>query len=156
MALVGFDSATRVSKLFTSGQQKDLQAGGVFLVSQTTDGTVYLRSTVSTDLSPIGLREEMMVRNADMIRVAIQGAWSPYVGAGNATGNIRPALEAALAQLESKLRGVNIAQLGTPVGALRLVDVSTVVGSPDQLSVTVSVGSPAVPLNLIQLVLDAA
>lgn len=156
VALVGFDSATRVSKLFTSGQQKDLQAGGVFLVSQITDGTVYLRSTVSTDLSPIGLREEMMVRNADMIRMAIQDAWSPYVGSGNATGNIRPALEAALAQLESKLRGVNIAQLGTPVGALRLVDVSTVVGSPDQLSVTVSVGSPAVPLNLIQLVLDAA
>jgi len=156
VGVVGFDDLSRVAKLFNGGQQKDLKNGGVFVASQTSDGTVYLRGTVTTDLTPIGLREEMMVRNLDMIRKAIQTAWAPYVGTGNSTGNLRPSLEAALAQLEAKMRNTAIAALGTPVGSLQLTDLSTVPGSPDQVSVTIAVNGQATPLNLIQLVLDAA
>jgi hypothetical protein len=155
VGLVGFDDLTRASKFFTGVQLDALAAAGVFVVSQTPQGVVYVRNAVTTDPSSLANREETMVRNADMIRKAIQDAWAPYVGAGNVVSNLQQLLAGALASLAHRLKAANqVPELGPPVGDLQLTSVSTDPSQPDVADAVVTPVGIAVPLN--QLVIRLA
>jgi hypothetical protein len=45
----------------------------------------------------------MMVRNADMVRKAIQDEWALYVGSGNVVSNLQELLGGALTKLSNRL-----------------------------------------------------
>lgn len=148
----GVDSLAPATRTFSSGQLSDLAAGGVFVVGRTPAGTVYVRAARTTDMSSTGTREETIVRNADMLRKAVQAAWAPYVGSGNVVSNLRQLLEGALAQLTNRLRAANrTAELGPPVANLALTSVGGVAGSPDVVEVTVTATGLPVPLNQIRV-----
>lgn len=152
VGVAGIDSATRASRFFTSRQIRTLRDGGVFVISQTPEGTIYVASAVTTDMSSVPTREEMMNRNADMLRKAVQAAWAPYVGSGNVVSNLHELLSAALASLTARLRSADWpAELGPPVADLRLASLSAVTGAQDEVDVEITaVGMPA-PLNRIRV-----
>lgn len=153
----GFDDLTRASKFFTSARLDDLAAGGVFVCTQTPAGVVYVRNAVTTDTSEVATREEVMVRNADMLRKAVQDEWAPYVGTGNVISSLGQLLTGALAKLTARLVSANqIPELGPPVGDLRLSNVETVVGAADQVDVTVTPIGIAVPLNELHITLPVS
>lgn len=152
----GIDSATRSSRLFTASQLEAIAAGGLFVISQTPEGTIYVRTANTTDPTSVATREETVVRNADMVRKAVQAAWAPYVGSGNVVGNLESLLEGALADLTAKLKSATTTRLGPPVGGLSLTSVTAVEGSPDVVTVVVTATGLSVPLNLIRVVLPVA
>lgn len=157
VGVVGFDDLTRASKFFTASQLDDLAAGGVFVVGQTPLGVVYVHSAVTTDVSELATREEMVVRNADMVRKAIQDEWGPYVGAGNVVSNMGSLLNGALISLSMRLRSSNsVEQLGPPVADLSVASISTVPGQADVLDVTVNQVGLAVPLNQLHVFLPVS
>lgn len=152
VAVAGIDDATRSSRFFTAAQLTDVGAAGLFVISQASDGTVYVRTANTTDPSSVATREEMVVRNADMVKKAIQTTWSPYVGSGNVLSNLQSVLEGAMASLAAKLRAVTT-QLGPNVANLTVSSIAAVDGEPDKVSVTVTAAGLPVPLNQIRVVL---
>jgi hypothetical protein len=154
VGLVGFDDLTRASGFFTAAQLTGLGAGGVFVAAQTTTGVPYVRAAVTTDVSTTATKEEMIIRNSDFLRKAVQSAWAPYVGAGNVVSNIQQLLDAALVTLVNGLRVTEqVIALGPPVGNITIASVSTVAGHTDVIEVVLTVTGIAVPLNQIRLVL---
>lgn len=157
VGLIGFDDLSRASKFFTGVKLDELAAGGVFVVSQSPSGDVYVRNAVTTDPSALATREEMIVRNADMIRKAIQDEWAPYVGAGNVLSNMTELLGGALKGLTARLRATSTAsRLGAPVGDLTLTSLEAVSGSPDVINATITVVGLAVPLNQLRVLLPVS
>jgi hypothetical protein len=152
VGLAGIDTATRSSRFFTGAQLNDIGAAGLFVISQNTDGTVYVRTANTTDTTSVATREEMVVRNVHMVKKAIQSAWEPFVGSGNVLSNLQSVLEGALASLAAKLR-VSVTQLGPAVADLSISSIVGVTGEPDKVSVTVNAVGLPVPLNQIQVVL---
>jgi hypothetical protein len=122
------------------------------VISQASDGTVYVRTANTTDPSSVATREEMVVRNADMVKKAIQTTWSPFVGAGNVLSNLQAVLEGAMASLAAKLRTIT-SGLGPNVGNLTVTSIAGVDGESDKVSVTVNASGLPVPLNQIRVVL---
>lgn len=154
VSLAGVDDLTRSSRFFTGTQLDALAAGGVFVLSQTPGGTPYVRNAVTTDPSTAATREETIVRNADMIRKAVQTEWAPYVGSGNVISNLQELLAAALASLVGRLKAAgNVEALGPPLADLTLVSVEAVPGDATAVTATLSVTGIAVPLNQIRVVL---
>lgn len=154
VGLEGFDDATRSSRFFTAKQLDELAAGGVWVVSQTPAGEIYTRSAVTTDPTDASTHNEMVVRNADMVRKAVQAAWAPYVGSGNVVSNLDQLLRGALSDMSNRLTSGNYhPNIGAPVGAITLVSLETVDGSPDKVTATLSAAGLAVPLNQVRVVL---
>ena len=154
VGLEGFDDLSRSRSFFSAADLAALGAGGVFVVTQTPDNVAYVSSAVTTDTSAVTLREEMCVRDADMVRKAVQAAWAPYVGAGNVVSNIQQLLNGALASLVAKMKaGSTVDGLGPPVTSLTLDSVTADPATPDTVTVTLNqVGLP-VPLNQIVMTL---
>jgi len=154
VGVVGFDDLTRASRYFTNAQLKTMADGGVFVVTQTPDGRPYVGYANTTDPTVVGTREEMIVRNADMIRKAIQDEWGPYVGSGNVTSNIRQLLDGALVSLVNQLKSLgNVDQLGPPVANIQIASLAISATDATVLDVVLSVQGLAVPLNQIRLTL---
>lgn len=146
--LTRFDSVTRSSRFFTGTQLKRLRDGGVTVISQLPDGTVYVFGCVTTDASSVGTREEMTNRNADMIRKAVQDEWGRYVGNGNNVSNLQTLLDAALRNLSNRLvSGGYPEELGAPVGSLSLGIVTTDPDMPDTVDAPITATGLPVPLN---------
>lgn len=154
VTLPGVDDLTRSSRFFTSSQLSALAAGGLFVCSQSANGTPYIRTPWTTDPSAADTQEEMIVRNGDMIRKAVQTEWAPYVGAGNVLSNLGQLLGAALRRLTDRLRAAGFTDtLGPPVADLLIASIAPVEGDPRAVTVTLTVVGIAVPLNQIQVVL---
>lgn len=147
----GVDDLTRSSRFFTATQLQALAAGGVCVVTQTPDGRPYVLAPNTTDPTSTTTREEMIVRNADMLRKAIQDEWAPYVGSGNVISNLRPLLDGALASLVGRLRAANVDQLGPAVGDITIASMTIVSGSPDTVEIVLNTVGIAVPLNQIRI-----
>jgi len=152
VGLAGIDDATRTSRFFTGAKIRELREGGVFVVSETSEGGVYIASASTTDISSVETREEMVVRNGDMLRKAIQSAWDPYVGSGNVVSNLRQLLEGAMASLTASLKQANWSiPLGPPVADIRIDSIDPVEGAPDEVDVSVAVAGVPAPLNQIRV-----
>ena len=157
VGLEGFDDMTRSSRYFSQAQLSALADGGVFVVTQTPGGVIYTRNANTTDMSETGTANEMVVRNADMLRKAVQAEWAPYVGAGNVVSNIRQLLESALASLVGNITAASFTEeLGPPVGTLTIASLTTVTGQSDVILVTLTATGLAVPLNQIQITLPVS
>jgi hypothetical protein len=75
---------TRSKDFFTNKQLQQLADGGVFVVNEAVDGTIYVRKAWTSDSgSTIGNREEAARRNTDAIRYAILESWGNYIGNAN-------------------------------------------------------------------------
>lgn len=152
VGLEGFDDIGRSSGFFTGRQLKTLGAGGVFVVDHTPAGVVYTRVANSTDPTSAGTREEMVTRNADMLRKAIQVTNAPYIGSGNVVSGLRDLLEAAVASLTAQLKAANFTrELGSPVANLRLSSLTTVTGEATEVEVEYEAVGLPVPLNQIRV-----
>lgn len=155
--LVGFDDAPRATGFFTAAQLLRLGSGGLFVVAETPDGRIYTNTASTTDTTSTATAEEMVVRNVDMIRKAVQDAWAPYIGAGNVVSNIRQLLDGALASLAGRLRSGGYAQeIGPPVGDIAISAINAVPGQPSAIEVVLAVTGLAVPLNQIRVVLPVS
>jgi hypothetical protein len=154
VGLEGVDTITRSEGYFTPSQLRTLGAGGVFVVSQDRDANVYIYSSVTTSTASVEEREEMVVRNTDMIRFQIMDTWADFFGIANVTDQVLRFLEAKLAQLEAELRSLSgVSTLGAPVRSMRLVSLAAVEGYPDQLAAEVEIFGP-VSLNAIRLTVN--
>ena len=150
----GISAVSRSNGFFTNAQLDRLVAGGVFVVSATSSGTVYIRGATTTDTTDVSVREEMIVRNADMIRKAVQDVWAPYVGAGNTSSNLTALLNAALDNLSLKLKSATFtSELGPPIANIKLSNLTSVPGSPDKVTITLETSGLPVPLNQIRITL---
>jgi hypothetical protein len=148
VGLERFDSVTRSTRFLTGAQLKRLRDGGVTVVSQLPDGTVYVYGCVTTAAAAVGTREEMTNRNADMLRKAVQAAWGPYVGSGNVVSNIQALLDASLRNLADRLkRPVFPAAIGLPVGDMVLGTLTTDPDAPDTVDAPIEAAGLPVPLN---------
>lgn len=84
--LSGFDSVPRTTTLFTEDQLDTMAAAGMWIVTQDpSTGVVYTRHALTTDMSLLEKKEEMIGRNFDSIAFACLNTLAPFNGKINIT-----------------------------------------------------------------------
>lgn len=143
----GFRSAPRSLGLFTAAQLNRLAAAGVFILQTDPEGGIFVRDPHTTNPASVETREEMVTRNSDMVRFAVDAAWMSLRGISNLTDEIQEQLQGRLDQTSLDLRASNTTRLlGPPCVGLRIAGASPVPGQPDSLNVSVEMTGP-LPLN---------
>lgn len=152
----GVTSVTKSTPYFRPAQLNDLADAGVFVLATDRDGNVFVRSAFTPDTASYSTKEEMCVRNADAVRLAILESWSALEGISNTTDITNDALIGKLATVEQKLKATGVGlTIGAPVTSLNLVSNQPVTGQPTQRSLTVQMVGPT-PLNKVLLTLNVS
>jgi len=103
--LTGPDSLPRSLGYFSQEQLERMALGGVWVLRQTTDGSISTLMATTTAIDNANTREEMIVANVDSISYFMFDWMSPYVGRANATETMVAVLyneaKAALSYLAS-------------------------------------------------------
>jgi hypothetical protein len=101
----GPDSVNRTTELFSEDELNVIAAGGVLIVTQSPDGTIYVRHNLTTDMSDVKHREESITANLDSISYFLLETIAPFVGNSNLTqeviNQIKVELEDAIEYLKS-------------------------------------------------------
>lgn len=79
------DLASRTKDFFSSTQLDTLAAGGVWICTEDRDGTPFTRHALTTDMSDLNHKEEMIRRNVDSISYLFLQRLRPFIGRTNAT-----------------------------------------------------------------------
>jgi len=95
--IFGFDDLSRVFIEFTRDQIQLMADGGVYIVTQTTIGTVpFARHQLSTDTSAIEFAELSITKNVDNISYFFRNLLSPLIGVYNVTPDTLEVIYATL------------------------------------------------------------
>lgn len=150
VSLSGFDDLTRTTKLFTADQLNDLAAYGVWIVTQTLDGAVITRDALTTDMTSLQSKTEMVVRNVDSISYLILSRLLKYIGRSNvvpsALDQIRIELVSAIEFLKSN---GTTARLGSQLNDAEIVEIRQHVIQKDRVVIVINLSLP-VPINIIE------
>lgn len=151
--ILGFDAVPRSTKFFNRAQLNALTAGGVFVVSQTSDGTIYVRRGVTTRLTPLNQFEEVCRRNIDMFSYVNQARFANFYGISNVTQSIIGDIAATLTGTVSSLKhATSTARLGSAIYDAQITSFVQKPGAPDRLQMTIAFVGPY-PLNFVELTL---
>lgn len=106
LALTGFDSVIRTTKLFNATQLNIMASSGVYIITQNPSGEVYARHALTTDQSGnLGAEEETARANLDAISYFMLRAIRKYIGVSNVTPSLlsilRVELDSAIDQLKT-------------------------------------------------------
>lgn len=149
--LLGFDAIPRSTSFLTKGNLNGLTTGGVLVLSQAPDGTIYVQRDVTTDISTIQNYESMVRRNADMVGFAMMNGWSGYLGYCNNTMQTMAAISNSFFTQVAVLKALNnIARLGPPVYSLTLDNLQQDPSLPDRIQASMTMNGPY-PLNGISI-----
>lgn len=108
LEIVGVDSVSRTTQLFSRSQLDQMAEAGVWIVTQNPTGEVYTRHAVTTaDYEDINAREEMVVRNVDSISYYMMDQFSPYIGIANVTDSMIDKIGAEARAAIQYLRSAN-------------------------------------------------
>ncbi len=101
----GFDDITRTTEFFNNSNLDTMAEDGMWIVTQSLDGVVYSRHAVTTDMSDVNHREEMVRSNLDSISYLFLNSLKPFIGRSNVTPSaltvLRTQLDAAVEYLKS-------------------------------------------------------
>lgn len=151
----GFDDLTRTTKLFNASQLDDLAAYGVWIVTQDVDGNIISRDALTSDMSSLQAKTEMVVRNVDSISFVMRGRLVGYIGRSNvvpsALDQIRIDLVSAIEFLRSN--GYT-ARLGSQLIDADIIELRQHLTQRDRVVIAIALNIPF-PMNVIELHLIA-
>lgn len=152
--LLGVDGVRRSSRFFSGLQLEQLAAGGVLLVSQLSDGTVYVHKAVTTNPTDVNTTEEMVRRDLDGVRYAILDRWAAAYGHDNITvEETTRFLNAGFAAVVGDLMGkTSVAGLGAMATSGQLSVARPHAALPDKFVTEATITGPF-PLNQVLLTL---
>jgi len=155
VTITGHDDLTRTTKFFTAEQLNDLAAYGVWIVTQLLDGSIVTRDALTTDMTSLQSRTEMVVRNVDSISYLMLSRLQKYIGRANvvpsAMDQIRIELISAIEYLKSN--GFT-ARLGSQLNDAEIIELRQHVIQKDRVVVAITLDIPF-PLNILELHLVA-
>lgn len=147
----GIDAVPRSTSFLTVGHISKLVAGGVKVLSQAPDGTIYVRRDVTTDISTLQRYESMVRRNTDMVAFAMLNGWSMYFGYCNNTTQTMAAISNSFFTQVSALKALNnIDRLGPPVYSITMTALNKHPTLADRIQAKMVLDGPF-PLNGIEL-----
>lgn len=151
VALQGVEAVTRSTELLTGTQLDSLAASGILIVTAEPSGTVYIRHALSTDMSDVNTREEMVTANVDSVSYYLLDEMGSFVGVTNITA-------ATLAQIEANLISAcgylkDNSMVPTIGGQLVDFEVVSIYVHPTMLDRVVAVINITIPypLNVLEL-----
>jgi hypothetical protein len=152
--IAGFDDvASRTINYFSDSQLNALESGGVWVIQEDTDGRIYTRHALNTDVTDINSREESIRRNVDAISYLFLNRLSPFIGRANVTPSMLDRLAFEVNQAVEFLKSTGYTQELGP----QLIDGEIRAGYPrvhpllaDRIQIVLDIVVPA-PLNNIEL-----
>ena len=97
--VVGFSAVSRLTGELTEADLDRMAEAGTWLVVQLDDGQIVTRHALTTDMTDLNTREEMITRNVDSISYTLLGVMRRYSGRYNV-------VEQTLAQVEADTQAV--------------------------------------------------
>jgi hypothetical protein len=149
--VAGFDDFARTRQFFSNSQLNDLTDGGVWICTTDNNGTPYTRHALTTDVTDLNRREEMIRRNVDSISYVFLNLLRPYIGRCNATPSMVNLLEHEINTIIDTLKtNGTTAQLGSQLidGSIAQIKIHDLLR--DRIYVVLNLTVPA-PLNHIEL-----
>lgn len=95
--IAGPSTVDRTTKRFSASQMNRLAGAGNVLVVQAPSGRIYIRHALTTDMTDLNTREEMVTVNADSVSYYLLDSIAPFIGVSNV-------VPSALARIETELR----------------------------------------------------
>ena len=145
-ALTGFDDLSRSFGLFTMRQLVEMSDGGIWVVAQERDGTVYNLKAVTTDTTDLNRSSESVRRNVDSISGYIYRQLREFIGRSNVTPTLIRLLRVRLQAILDDLQRVTLDEIG---GQLISGSIRSITQHPtlkDRVDVILDLEVPA-PLN---------
>jgi hypothetical protein len=133
----------------------ELKAGGVFVCSTSSDGTNYIRWSVTTDPTEINVREEMIRRNVDMFVLnLIKDTWGQFLGNANITDYLLATLTTTLNSLYDRIaRTTSSDRLGPAILSAEVLSLKASETIADRVEAEINFTGPA-PDNHNNLVVN--
>ena len=150
-ALSGIDSVEKTTEGFTEDELNTIANGGTCIVTQSPEGEIYIRHDLTTDMTDINTREEMITANLDSISYFMLEQIAPFIGVSNL-------IEGTINQINVELEdGISFLRNNSNIPTIggQLVDgtVTSIERHPtlhDRLVVILSLDLPE-PLNNVEL-----
>lgn len=114
--ITGFDDlASRTTKFFSQTQLNVLQNAGIWICTETREGTPYTRNALTTDTSDVKHYQEMFRRNYDFVATTYGNAIKGFIGKANVTEQLLARLNLVINQVTKDLQSSTVDQLGPPL-----------------------------------------
>lgn len=145
--IVGFDDvASRTTDYFSRAQLDRLAEGGITLVVEDASGSVFVRHSLTTDMSDSKTRSESFRRNVDSVSSLLVARLEPFIGTSNVTPSL---LDRLRYEVEEAIAYLGQDRFGSLLG-------------PQMISGGVALDSDGVPLlrqhpllsNRVEIVID--
>jgi len=151
VAVAGVDSVERTTEMFTEDELDTMAASGTCIVTESPAGEIYVRHDLTTDMTDLNSREEMISANLDSISYVILAQVAPYIGISNVTEQTMNQLRAEITDAIDYL--VNNSNLPTVGGQLISGDIVSIQRHPtlhDRVVIVLDLDLPE-PLNNVEV-----
>lgn len=149
--VAGFDDLTRTTDFFGGAQLNALAEAGIWIVTQSPDGTVYTRHALTTDTTDVNTSEEMVTANIDSISYVFARRLAPLIGRMNVTPEALTYLATQLNSVIKFFEGGNfVERLGPQLISGTLTSIQRSALQVDRVVVVINVELPY-PLNNLEL-----
>lgn len=149
-SLTGFDDMSRASGLFNIRQLEALCDGGVWVVAQERDGTVYNFKAVTTDITDLNRNSESVRRNVDSISRYIYTQMKAFIGRSNVSSTLLRLLRMRLQAILDTLQIAITDELGPQLISATIRTLQQHPLSKDRVEVVIDMEVPA-PLNTLAI-----
>jgi hypothetical protein len=151
LQVAGFDDLSRTTDFFGGAQLNAMAAAGVWIVTQSPDGTVYTRHALTTDNTDVNSSEEMITTNLDSISYVFSQRLAPYIGLMNVTDSALMVLSTEIDSCINFLKSNGyVARLGGQLVDATVISLQPHAILPDRVVCVIDVTLPY-PLNNIEL-----
>ena len=151
--LPGFDDLTRSTEFFHPTQLDILADVGGWVVTADSEGTVFSRQALTTDLTEVATANEMSVANIDSVVIQIKNDLSRYEGPANLVDSTLLAMRSQLQATIERLKSAgSTPTLGGQLISGDILQLRAHSTAKDRVLVGLSLTFPA-PINAIELVL---
>jgi hypothetical protein len=151
----GFDNANNIISRFSRTNLDSMANDGVWIVTQDlSNGSLYTRHQLSTNVSDVNKRELNIIKNVDSISYVFQSRLKRFIGRANVTQTtidiIRTQLDGTISYLQSA--GFNALTGGQVLAGTKVTQLRPHTILKDRLVVTIDLVIPY-PINNIELTL---
>lgn len=152
VAVEGFDDlAARTKNFFSDTQLDTLAEGGVWIVTEDRDGTPMTRMGLTTDMTDLKTRTEMIRRNLDSMSYLFLRRLRPFIGRTNVTPTMLIKLRSEIDRLIRALKTAGyVPELGAQLIDGEIESLAVHPLAADRVEVTVNLVLPA-PMNTVGL-----
>lgn len=154
IGVAGISDLSHSNYYFSQADLNTMASGGTCVFVQDTQGGIpYCRHAMTTDISTLEYREQLVVKNWDFLSYFYYDKVKSFIGRWNITPDTINTIRQTLISSSELVKSQKLPKIGAPLLGYKILDLTQDVNNKDTLVVHMSI-SIVYPLNYLQLHLE--